>query len=270
MPFEVQGHRGMRGHYPENTLPGFVAAIEAHVPVIECDILATSDGVLVLYHDFAIRRNHLRDTGPLLISLTLEEVKQIECGTVDPEFPDQIPCLGARIPTLDELLTLVKQTASVRLNLEIKRDASKPTLTLPPEWLAKTLLSQVQSRGLEKRVYYSSFDYEVLRELRKLDSNVDLGLLYCERGMAKLTQRSIPQSILEQAEELQITTFSPKHSYLKTKDQIEALQKRELRIIPWTVNDPRRWQQLIEMGVDGVITDYPTELLELIQREREM
>jgi len=259
--FEVQGHRGMRGLYPENTLAGFEAAMALGVSAIECDILSTSDGVLIVYHDYAIHKNRCTYLGepvaqqPLIYSLSFAEIQRYECGNPNPDFPSQIAIQDAHIPTLEELLHLSQTYPSVWLNLEIKRDALHSEWTAPPALLAKKILAHVKASGTADRIYFSSFDEEVLSAIRKLDAQVELALIFCDG------ERS-PRNILESAQDLQVSVLSPEHSYLKNKEQVRRLQKMGFRIIPWTVNDPNRWKELIEMGVDGIVTDYPKNLME--------
>jgi len=243
----------MRGLFPENTLPGFQAAIDAGADSIECDIMATRDEILVVHHDYTI--------GELLIrSLTLKEIKQYDCGAANPEFPLQKSIPGTIIPTLEELLVLMSHS-SVRLNLEIKRDARHPEWTLAPPVLAQKILAAVKSKKLKTQVYYSSFDVEVLRAIRNIDATATIGLIFASREIPE-----IPEKIVECARILRVAVFSPKDSYLKNREQVNSLQNMGFRVIPWTVNNPNRWEELIEMGVDGIITDYPKGLLEYLSK----
>ena len=97
------------------------------------------------------------------------------------------------------------------------------------------------------------------QEIRKIDSKAEIGLIFRAR---ERFDHEIPASILECAKALRAAIFSPEHSYLKDKNQVQSLQKMGFRIIPWTVNEPNRWKELIEMGVDGIITDFPIALLD--------
>jgi glycerophosphoryl diester phosphodiesterase len=250
----------MRGLFPENTLPGFQAAIDAGVDSIECDILATSDEILVVHHDYTIGASGT--SMPLLIrSLTLKEIKRYDCGAANPEFPQQKNIPNTTVPTLEELLDLISPS-SVRLNLEIKRDARHPDWTLEPHVLAQKVLDSVKSKKLEGRIYYSSFDVEVLRAIRNIDATAAIGLIFGSWDIFE-----IPEKILECARTLRVMVFSPKDSYLKNRDQVKSLQKMGFRVIPWTVNNPSRWAELIGIGVDGIITDYPKSLLEYLSKQ---
>lgn len=146
---------------------------------------------------------------------------------------EELRRLDPQIPTLEEVFALVKDS-SITLNLEIKPG-------VPP----KPIFDAVQKAGFQKRVYYSSFDPEILLALRKLDPQCTLGFIYDKPV-------PIPPGV-------QILSM---HHTLCTKIQ-------GYKIIPWTVNDPKRWDELIEMGVDGIITDFPRRLLEYCASRKE-
>lgn len=274
---EIQGHRGMRGLRPENTLPAFEAAIEAGAHVLELDIQATRDEELVIHHDYFINRDlalfldgsPLLDA-PLIRSLTLAEVKKYDLGSkINPRFPDQILVPGSQIPTLHELFSLMQMhpSKSVRLNLEIKRDPCHPEWTLEPHELAKKVVSQVHERGFADKIYYSSFDPAVLHEIKNQDPDAKIGFIFNIEKICKLFQLDPEKSmelVLKTAIELKAVVLSPHHKHLKDQAHVRSLQTMGFRVIPWTVNDPSRWAELVEMGVDGMITDYPHKLIKFI------
>lgn len=114
----------------------------------------------------------------------------------------------------------------------------------------------MKKNGLSNRIYYSSFDIEVLQAIHDIDATAILGW-------------SVSRTIaLEKIKLLPIAVLFLEHTLLKDEDQIRELQKKGFRVIPWTVNDPDRWKELIEMGVDGIIIDYPKSLLNFIQLEQ--
>lgn len=203
---EVQGHRGNRGALPENSLPGFAAAIQAGADMLEMDLQMTKDGVLVIHHDY-----HLNNTlctyldgspivrKPLVRDLTLAEIKEIDCGgRKNSKFPRQQLLSGTRIPTLAEVLELVKDK-NVRLNLEIKRNPDRPEYSFEPAVLATAIVALVSASGLESRVYYSSFDLETLKAIRKCAPDAPLGLL----------QAKTLKGIVEAANTLKARVVSP-------------------------------------------------------------
>lgn len=266
---EVQGHRGARGVRLENTLPAFEAAIEAGVDLIELDLVVTRDGELVIFHDFCINPeicanldgSEISSPGPLIYSLSLAQLKQFECKQ-NPLFPSQLPTKGISIPTLRELLTMISNSPypnakKVRLNLEIKRDPNHPELTPSPEVFAKKVLDIVKKNEFSDRVYYSSFDPEVLAELRKLDS----GLI-----IAYLKEDDL-EGFVEKALELRANIVSPEHIFIQDANFVHSLKLLGFEVVVWTVNDGERMLELIELGVDGIITDYPEKMIKFLEEK---
>jgi glycerophosphoryl diester phosphodiesterase len=266
---EVQGHRGCRGVLPENTLPAFAAAIEAGVDVLELDCLLTSDGHVVIYHDFHIDpklvcyANGAKAPAALIHSLTLAEIKKLDCGKSNPLFPKQRAVLGTALPTLQELFTLIKTSNSpyaqtIRLNLEIKRDSLHPDYTASPALMAKTIINLVRKNNLQERVYYSSFDFESLQAVRKIDPQASIAFL--KEGNLNF--------MVETATLLQTQIVSPEHILISNAEYVHALKALGFKVIVWTVNEQKRWQELIHMGVDGIITDFPQELMRYLELNR--
>lgn len=281
---DVQGHRGNRTLRPENTLPSFVAAIEAGAGTLELDILVTSDNQLVIHHDFFVNKElciYLDGTSVteevLVRSLTLAELKKLDAGSrINPSFPDQLAIPGTSIPTLQELFDLINtfshpNAKKIRLNLEIKRDLRFPDWTLPPEKLADAITTQVRRNGLSDRVYYSSFDPEVLAALHKIEPTAKTAFIFCKESLevaSILQPEAGMEFLLGLASMLHVKILSPDHHMLKSKSDVLLLQKQGFSVIPWTVNDPKRWAELIEMGVDGIISDDPIGLLRLLKETK--
>ena len=264
---EVQGHRGCRGTRPENTLPAFAAAIEAGVDALEPDLLLTQDDVFVIYHSHFIKPSLVTyldgsplAAPPLMRSLNLSQVKQFDCGRIkNPLYPQQSLIPETTIPTLEELFSLIQTSphphaAHVQLNLEIKRDVDSP---ISPERCAQKLLKLVEANGFSQRVYYSSFDPEVLFEVRKSDPTASIGFL----------KEDDLDGMIECATALKAEIISPDDTLIKDPHYIRSLQQLGFKVILWTVNDPARWEELIQMGVDGIITDYPHELIAFLREK---
>jgi glycerophosphoryl diester phosphodiesterase len=260
---EVQGHRGNRGALPENTLPSFASAIEAGADTLEMDLLLSKDGAIVIHHDYFLNRKlctYLNDASVvdkiLIRDLTLSEIKKIDCGSKqNRHFPSQTTLPRTHIPTLEQVFSLVKGK-NIKLNLEIKRDARHPEYTFSPEVLAKKVIEATRKNGLERQIYFSSFDQEVLQAIRNSDPEAEIGFIVV----------GALDKALETATALQAQVISPEHSLLAKKEDVKKLQASGLRVIPWTVNDPKRWQQLIEMEVDGIITDFPEDLVSFLHK----
>jgi glycerophosphoryl diester phosphodiesterase len=250
-PILVHGHRGARGVLPENTIPSFVHAIEAGAAYIELDLAVTQDDVLVVSHDPIINERICKgpEKARPIRQMSLAEVKQWDCGAIaDPSFPKQKPLPGTRIPTLDEVLELSSR-GGFRFNIEIKSDPSKPEYAPAPEEFARLVLEAVRRHKLEDRVMVQSFDFRVTRAMKQLAPDMPLAALF-SRG----------SDFVGEAREAHASMVSPHYSQV-TPERVKAAQTAGLPVTPWTANDDRVWDRLIAAGVDGIITDYPAELI---------
>ncbi|MBY0529593.1 MAG: hypothetical protein K2P51_05320 [Rhabdochlamydiaceae bacterium] len=277
---EVQGHRGARAYLPENSLPAFKAAIDAGVEVLELDLLMTKDGALVIHHDYFLNDRlcakldgSALSSNQLVRSLTLAEIKRIDCGCKkNVEFPEQKQVVGTQIPTLQELFGLIKTAGlmgRVRLNLEIKRDPRHPEWSAPPQEMAQAVIDAVRGSGFYSFVYYSSFDPESLAAIRKIDATAELGLIFNDESLQLAAQKDLSGGktyLMQIATGLKVGILSPDHELLQSVDDVRELQNAGFRVIAWTVNDSARWEELSRMGVDGIISDRPIELKQFLQR----
>ena len=160
--FDLQGHRGARGLAPENTLAGFVRALEVGVSTLELDTVVTKDNVVVVSHDPTLNPNITRDAagrfieppGPAIRATTLAELRRYDVGRLRPgtryaqTYPDQRAVDGERIPTLAEVFALVRaRGADVRFNIETKITPQQPDLAPEPEAFVKLLLAEIDGLG---------------------------------------------------------------------------------------------------------------------------
>ena len=172
---DVQGHRGARGHLPENTLPAFAKALEFGVTTLELDTGVTRDGVVVVHHDRRLNPDVARLDGkwvkapaPTIFSLSFDELQRYDVGRIRPgseyadRFPHQEPLDGTRIPRLSELFALAGKT-KVRFNIETKLVPTHPDETLGPEAFARALIGEIRKAGVERRTTIQSFDYRTLK-----------------------------------------------------------------------------------------------------------
>lgn len=269
---QVQGHRGDRSNFPENTLPAFQAAIQEGVDVLELDLHLSQDKAVVIHHDFeVVLENNER---ALIHNLTLKQIKTIDCGSkTDKQFPQQNSIPGTKIPTLDELLAMIQSSKAlhakkIRLNLEIKRDPRHPELSESPEVMAKTIVSKVKKAGFANRVYYSSFDPEVLKAIRQFDSKAELAFLFCEESyniIKGLSSENPLDQVIKLARSFQAKILSPEHHMLSDVKTVQRLQKEGFYVILWTVNSTKDWKIYKDWGVDGLITDYPKDLIQFLK-----
>lgn len=268
--FDIQGHRGARGLFPENTMEGFAAALALGITSFEVDVAVTRDGVPVLHHDPALNPaitrgpdgRWLDGAGPLLHELTAAELAAFDVGRIRPgteyarRYPDQAPHDGARVPRLLEALRL----PGTRWNIELKLFPGEPGWTVPPEEMADRVLHA--AAGAQDRVTIQSFDWRAPRHVRRAWPGVATGwLTRAETMQAPLLwwdldvppdDPGVPDRIAAEGG----GTWTPFHAEL-TRSCLLHAQALGLRVVPWTVNDPADMARLIAWGVDGLITDRP-------------
>lgn len=259
---EVQGHRGARSRLPENTLPAFEYAMKIGVDTLELDLGVTKDNAVIVIHDQKINskicqyKNGQAINGEKWIhSMTLKEIKDIDCGSkVNPRFPEQKTRPGAEIPTLDEVFQLAKPS-KLHFNIETKSKPELPTAQPSPELFAKLVLEIVHQHGLEKRVTIQSFDHRTLVEVKKQAPKIQLAALFEDKPDNWVTATKMAKADI----------VSP-YFKLISKEDVQEIHAAGLKVIPWTPNEQKHWLQLIELGVDGIITDDPEPLLKLLGR----
>ena len=275
MGFELQGHRGARGLFPENTLEGFGATIALGVDAIELDVAVTADGVPVVFHDVALNGDIVRGPdgawlegeGPLLRSLTLAGLARYDVGRLRPgsryaaAWPDQVPCDGARVPTLGEAFAA---TGPVRIAAELKTVPELPWASVPPAVMAERVLEVAASCGALGRLEVRSFDWRGLRHLRACCPGLALTFLTSAETVARAALwwdgpgpagygGSVPRAVAAVAAG---AGWAPDHRGL-TQAQVREARSLGLRVLPWTVNDPADMARLIGWEVDGFCTDRP-------------
>ena len=269
---DLQGHRGARGLYPENTLVGFTAALKIpEVRTLELDLCVTQDDQLIISHEpwFNDSICEVTDTthegfAYSLYKMTYDSITQFDCGAKGhPDFPNQQPT-PAHKPLLRELFTTI-QSEGLRwphFNIEIKSHPNGDNMYHPrPDKFAALVASELSAANeqypeadLLNHIAVQSFDPRVLREMRKTALPVKLALL---------SEEEI--SPAEQMNELgfPVDIYSPNYEQV-TPELISWCHFRRISVIPWTVNDLEEMQALVDMGVDGIISDYPNLFAELI------
>ena len=284
--FDLQGHRGARGLAPENTLAAFARALALKVDTLETDLAVTRDGVVVLSHDPALNPDltRLDDTwiaapGPAIRSLSLAEVKRYDVGRIDPatryakQFPQQVPADGQRIPTLAELYAMAGPAAgaTVRFNIEIKTDPGRPDLTLPPDRFAEVAVAAIRAAGMTGRTTLQSFDWRGLVAAKRLAPEIATACLSIESSNFDTVRRADPGpspwlggldlaahggSVPRLARAAGCAVWSPLWRNVSAEAVREA-HAAGLKVVPWTVNAPEEMGRLVDLGIDGLITDYP-------------
>ena len=269
--FDLQGHRGARGHAPENTLAGFARALAIGVDTLELDVGVTRDGVVVIHHDRRLNPDlargpdgkWVRAPAPTIYSLTYAELARYDVGRIRPgseyarRFPHQQPIDGTRIPRLAELFELVKKS-EVRFNIETKLSSDAPDETLPPEPFARALLAEVRKAGVERRTTIQSFDFRTLAVVQREAPVV---------RTAYLTSGKKGEAVPRMVHESKGAIWSPNFRDLDERS-LAVARELGLQVIPWTVNAPADIARVLDMKVGGIISDYPDRVREALKASR--
>lgn len=236
-------HRGARNVAPENTLPAVIRAMEIGADGVEIDVQRTRDGELVVIHDETLETT-TNGTG-VVREHTLDELKRLDAGAwFGAEWA------GTRLPTLDEIFDTLPDSAVV--NIELKRTSWRS------DGLERAALDFIRRRDVWKRVIVSSFNPLILWRLRPAALRLRLGLLY-QPDMPWLLNRAWPRWFLP------LAALHPFHIQV-TPMFVERAHDAGLQVNTWTVNEPARMQELIEIDVDNIITDAPDTLVRLLKR----
>lgn len=233
-------HRGFSGKYPENTMIAFKKAVEAGCDGIETDLHMTKDGVIVICHDETIDRT--TNGNGYIRNYTYKELCKFDSGI---KFCKEFE--GERIPSLDEVLDYIKDK-NLLINLELKNDI------ISYRELEKKVIDKVHEFKLEKNVILSSFNHYSMIRAKQYDNNIKTGLLY--------------QATLYNAHEYIKTVgadaLHPFFSAVMDKKIVTDIKKNGITINAYTVNEEEHMERLIELGIDGIITNYPDKLKKVL------
>jgi len=252
----VIAHRGGAGLWPENTLYAFERAAELGADVIETDVRATKDGELVVIHDESVARttNGSGSVG----ALTLAELKQLDAAfrfSTDGGRTFPLRGRGVAVPTLREVFASLPE---MRFNIEPKRGA--PSLAAP-------LCRLIREQGMADRVLVASFSGTTIEEFRRECPEVATSASTGEAtSFYALHEAGLAASYSPAMQALQVPERAGALRVL-TRDFVEAAHGRGLRVHAWTIDDEAEMRRLIEIGVDGVMTDFPDRLLRVLGRD---
>lgn len=265
--FDLQGHRGARGLAPENTLEAFRKALELGVNTLELDVVMSKDGQIVVSHEPWLNADICLDPNGNafekekekeynLYQMTYKEIMTCDCGSkFNPAFSEQ-KLVSTHKPLLTDVLQMADSIGrnhgmKVNFNIEIKSLPEGDNLYHPkPEVFVKQVMDLINKEvGLDK-VSMQSFDFRILKELHQSYPEVRLAaLVYKDDVATALDQLGFIPDI-----------YSP-YFQLVDKIMVETLHSKGMKLIPWTVNEPEQMRSLLQLGVDGLITDYPDRAL---------
>lgn len=265
--FDVQGHRGARGLLPENTIPGFIKALELGVTTLEMDVVITKDSQVVLSHEpwFSCVICSLPSGEPVPVNehhqykiyeMTYEEVKQFDCGKRGHALFPRQKAQPAFKPLLKDVIEAAEAyveehgLAPIYYNIETKSQPQRDNIFHPDPITFTLLLYDVLIKaGVKERTILQSFDVRTLQAGQRLDPDWRLALL---------VEREGDKGVAANLDELGFTPhiYSPNY-HLVDEELLNETRARGMQVIPWTINTLEEMQHLKDLGVDGIITDYP-------------
>ncbi|KYG64001.1 hypothetical protein AZI86_14435 [Bdellovibrio bacteriovorus] len=256
---EIHSHRGAWDR-PENMMTAFLRGVEQGADFIEMDLQISKDDQVVVAHD-AFMKKECRDSegreipGQIFYrKMTLEKIKTYNCGSF---VTRGSPVPGEKISTLAEVLDVLKNKTTLRgkplkLNIEIKYNPTQPEYYPDREFYVDRILSVIDRSGIDPaRVMIQSFDIDTLRVVRSQRRDLRLSpLLSDARGGVKIAQELRAELVTPHFSQVTPQMLADFHAST-------SIHPLGIKVVPWTVNEPDKAKMLMEIGVDGVITDNP-------------
>ena len=303
--FDLEAHRGGRDIRPENTLYSYAYAIELGATSIECDMQLTKDGQIVMSHNPILNSDITRDENGNYIEnnkydirlMTVDELKKFDVGVMDPNCGEYYDLHGktqftydAKIPTLEELMQLIQSYGdkNIVLNIETKSYPDPASAgyknNADPKKFVEVFNNIVKKYDMEDRVVLQSFDWQTLIEMKKLNPNISTSALWQEQpswgrdseSLRRYEKKKSPWlggldikdyqgNPVKAAHAIGADIISPYYTEISKKDVDEA-HSLGMKVIPWTVNNEKDMNMLLDMGVDGIISDKPWLLKQVLEK----
>ena len=248
----IVGHRGSAGSHPENTLESFRAAVAAGVQYLEFDIHMTRDGEVVVAHDDHL--NRMCGIDRRIPEMTYTEAAAADAGRMftsdDSTFPFRDK--GVRIPRLADVLAAFPK---LRMIVEIKQVA--PSVVAPA-------LELIDRAAMRRNMLVASEHQQPLDEIRKLAPEIPTNFSYAESGQFFQAMAARDAGYRAPGDAIQISHFYENWE-LVTRESVEFAHSMGVEMHVWTVNEEAEMHQLLDAGVDGLITDYPRRTLDLVR-----
>lgn len=265
----IQGHRGCRGLFPENTLPAFEHALNLGVTTLELDVFLTSDDIPLVSHDPFMHHELCRTPGKLPISKREEEAYNIYKMTADScqqyicgmdghsRFPEQEQ-VAAKKPTLGQVVELIKAHKSgTKLNIEIKSRADWDNKYHPePAIYVARFLAYFEALRIAEISTLQSFDERILEELHR--QSPELRLIYLSEDMMVSPENKL--------RELSFKPYGYSPNYkMATRKLVDFCKLEGIHLSVWTINEPKTFKRMLKLGVLDIITDYPNRAMEILK-----
>ncbi len=299
--FDLEAHRGGRGETTEESLRAFAKALRLGVTTLELDVVLSSDGRPMVWHDPVIEAAKCADTGPAFAGdpqfpyvgkpvhdLTAAQLRTLDCGKLLEGFPAAEVVAGNKIATLPEVFALADAYhADVRYNIETKVEADRPELSSTPAEFVDVILASVREAHKVDQVEIQSFDWRTLPIVRRAEPRIPVVALWDETtwfpgspwlngvdagsGDPIAGAMSVGATVLSPGYSVPYgqTPADPGFSLVADRAFVERAHSLGLAVIPWTINDEATMNAQIDAGADGIITDYPG-LLRRVMADRGM
>ncbi|HHY08120.1 MAG TPA: glycerophosphodiester phosphodiesterase [Corynebacteriales bacterium] len=299
--FDLQAHRGGRGEYTEESAAAFRHALELGVTTLEFDIVMSKDGIPVVWHDPEVLPEKCRDTAPathgdhmypyvgkLIHQLNWAQLQTLRCDKKLDGFPEQKPVKDNTMIQLKDVFSIAKEYgADVYYNIETKVEAEKKDWSAEPEEFVKAILEAVRDAGVTDRVAIQSFDWRTFSIMAKEAPYIPTIMLWDDTTWVPnspwtgdVDYAAVDGDIIAAAKQLNVNVLSPGYStpygmvpgqkdykLVADKDFVKKAHDAGFRVVPWTINDEEVMEDQIDAGADGIITDYPTKLREVMEKK---
>lgn len=262
---QVQGHRGDRGSFPENTISAFISAVKKGADVIELDVVISKDKKVVVSHEpFMHSLYVLTPSGDTiseenqekfnLYEMTYDSIRKYDVGSKGNRlFPEQKkqkaykPLLAEAIDSVENFIKM-NNLPEVKYNIEFKSSEDKHAVYQPePEEFVELVMQVIQYKNIQEKMNLQSFDVNILNEIYQTYPEVEIAYLVSREGI----QQNL--NLLD----FQPQIYSPHYKLVKDTAFVDSIKSMDMKLIPWTVNESEAIEQMIDLKVDGIITDYP-------------
>ena len=268
--FDLQGHRGAVGLFPENSIIGFIETVKLGVTTLEMDVVITKDNKVLVSHEpwisnkkcIDIRGNDISDDilTENIYTMNFDEIKNFDCGTLpNLDHADQKK-ISVIKPLLTEVISKVEgvSQSKIRYNIEIKSQIVGDQIFHPKfNEFVDLVVSDIRSKNIESRVTIQSFDFRVLKYLKNQ---------YPSFKISMLVNENYNFSNIFDDLGFYPDIYSPNFKNL-TYEIVKKVQEKKIQVIPWTVNSYDDIAKILELGVDGIISDYPDRVKYLLDEK---
>lgn len=289
--FDLQSHRFGRGEWTEESAAGLIGSQALDVTTLEFDIVVAEDGTPVVWHDPTIQADKCVDTEPAteddpdfpyvgdyVHELNWDQLQTLNCNLPLDAYPDAMHEDENKLLQLRDVFEMTKDDSEVFYNIETKREYDNPEHTATPQEFVDSIVPVVKDYRVTERTMIQSFDWATLPLTREQAPEIPLVMLTSGDFDPNANYVGPVEGVdnyLDAADQLGVQVLSPgySHYYLDEAGEpdleamgayIDAAHERGYPVVPYTINEASHMEDLIDLGVDGLITDYPTRLVNIL------